>query len=103
MPCGTEGARAARWADLRARRGSVGSMERAFLSDIEPFIRGGLPGLVRLKQVLGSILKHHRVPLHRQRGLLLAAGLHPQSSTDRQRVSFHIPVRESLRTGLDHE
>ena len=66
-------------------------MERAFLSDIKPFIRGGLPGLVRLRQVLGSIIKHHKVPLHRQRALLSAAGLRPYTSTDRTRVSFYLP------------
>ena len=78
-------------------------MERAFLSDIQPFIRGGLPGLARLKQVLSSILKHHRVPLHRQRALLSAAGLRVCTSLDRQRVSFYLPIKESQLTGPDHQ
>jgi hypothetical protein len=65
-------------------------MEQAFLSDIRPFVRGGLPGLARLKEVLGSITKHHRVPLHRRRALLIAAGLRPYTSIDRQKVSFYL-------------
>jgi hypothetical protein len=66
-------------------------MERAFLSDLKPFIRGGLPGLAQLKLVLGSIMKHHKVPLRRQRALLSMAGLRPYTSTDRARVSFYMP------------
>jgi hypothetical protein len=75
-------------------------MEQAFLSDIQPFIRGGLPGLARLKQVLGTILKHHRVPLRRQRALLFAAGLRAYTSTDRQTVSFYLPVQENASNYL---
>lgn len=78
-------------------------MERAFLADIKPFVRGGLPGLARLKQVLSNILRHHKVPLHRQRALLSAAGLRPYTSTDRLRVSFYLPVQENPRTCFHHQ
>ena len=50
--------------------------------------------------MLGTILKHHRVPLRRQRALLFAAGLRAYTSTDRQTVSFYLPVQENASNYL---
>jgi hypothetical protein len=32
--------------------------------DIKPFLQGGLPGIARLKLVLGSIVSYHRLLQH---------------------------------------
>ncbi len=67
--------------------------------DINPFLRGGLPGVARLKQVLTSIMAYHKLEhgteedifQHQLQPLLEQAGLKTYVDSQSNIISFHIP------------
>ena len=69
--------------------------------DITPFLRGGLPGIVRLKQVLASIIAYHMLEhgmeqeiIQKQMEVLLQQAGFKTYMDSKDNLSFHIP--ESL-------
>ncbi len=67
----------------------------SFAEDVRPFLRGGLPGRMHLRRVLGSIFAFHAVPQTEQPHALAALGLRPFFDSEAGRMSFALDEHHS--------
>jgi hypothetical protein len=62
-----------------------------FRAEMNAFLRGGVPGVARLRLVLRSLYIHYRIPAPAQHKLLAHAGLVPFQDTLTNTTSFYMP------------